>query len=107
MTGNHPSSLDAIIGARVKDIPRWGGQRGDGDAAGDVDPRQYQVQSQMLDGREGELSREIVMATLRKRFESEAFKKRLSKDGEHEHAFLAAGREQGPGRTGNGRTADR
>ena len=61
----------------------------------------------MLEDREGEFSREIMMATLRKGFESEAFKKLLSKDGGHKHAFLAAGRKQGPGRTGNGRTADR
>ena len=30
--GNHPSSLDAIEDTPVNDIPRWGGQRGDGGA---------------------------------------------------------------------------
>ena len=39
------------------------------------------------------------MATVRTRFESEAFKQLLSKGGEHDQAFLATGQKQGSGRT--------
>ena len=45
-------------------------------------PTEYEVQKQMLEDREGELSRDVVMATVRKRFESEVFQKLLSKGGE-------------------------
>ena len=40
-------------------------------------PTEYDVQEQMLEDKEDGFSREVVMTTVRKRFESEAFKKLL------------------------------
>ena len=51
MTGNRPISQGATVGAPVEDIPRWDGQRGDGGAAGGVDPRcEYGEQTSHSEG---------------------------------------------------------